>query len=348
MSDPPILTALLLSLWLIPPAAAAQLTPATVPPATLPGQQQYAPDRDYDLQHVAVDIVIDYERRSFRGTVVNTIAPLRDGVATIRFDCGENLSTTVCEVAGRQAAFRREGDKLVIKAPQPLPAGEPVTVAVRYVDRGEELPNFRWIKPTPADPHRVGFWTKGQPYFNRQWFPTWDYPNDLATSEVRATVPAGWYVVGNGALKSNVLSADGQTRTFHWSLGQPHATYLISLVGGLFEVRTAEWRGVELLYVVPEGAGGRIEESFGDTPEMLSFFSDTLGVAYPWPKYAQTATHDFLGGMENVERDHFPRGRPGRPPEWIQGGAAWPRPRAGPPVVRRPGHLQALGRDLAQ
>ena len=43
-----------------------------------------------------------------------------------------------------------------------------------------------------------------------------------------------------------------------------------------------------------------IDDSFGDTPDMLSFFSDTLGVKYPWPKYAQNAMYDFGGGMENV------------------------------------------------
>jgi aminopeptidase N len=308
MSEFPILAALVLPLWVLPPEADGRRMPGDGPPATSKDEARYVPDRDYDLRHVAVDLVIDGERRSFRGSVVNTLATLRDGVATIRLDCGANLAVTTCEVDGRQAAFRHDGDRLEIEAPKPLPPGEPVAVAVRYVDRGEELPNFRWIRPTPADPSRVGFWTKGQPYFNRQWFPTWDYPNDLTTSEVRVTVPVEWFVVGNGVLKSNVPSADGKARTFHWSLGQPHATYLISLVGGPFDVRTAEWRGVELLYVVPKGAGGRIEDTFGDTPEMLSFFSDTLGVAYPWPKYAQTAAHDFLGGMENVSATTIPAG----------------------------------------
>jgi aminopeptidase N len=43
-----------------------------------------------------------------------------------------------------------------------------------------------------------------------------------------------------------------------------------------------------------------IDTSFGDTPDMLSFFSDITGVKYPWPKYAQNAMYDFGGGMENV------------------------------------------------
>src|SRR5262249_2949191 len=55
-----------------------------------------------------------------------------------------------------------------------------------------------------------------------------------------------------------------------------------------------------LYYAVPKGHGKQIDDTFGDTPDMLSFFSDFTGVKYPWPKYAQTIMYDFGGGMENV------------------------------------------------
>jgi len=66
------------------------------------------------------------------------------------------------------------------------------------------------------------------------------------------------------------------------------------------DVKKAKWRGVDLWYCVPKGRGNLIDGSFGDTPDMLSFFSDLVGVKYPWPKYAQVAVPDFGGGMENV------------------------------------------------
>ena len=301
MTKPLIQTALLLSLWLVLSAARGQQAPSDSP-FTLPqAKVQYAPDRDYDLQHISVDLTVDYAKRSFQGVVVNTLAPLREGLTTVRFDCGENLTVTACEVAGRQAAFSHEEDKLKITAPQPLASGKLVALTVRYVDSGKkELPSFHWLEPTVADPQRIGFWTTGEPYFNRQWLPTWDYPNDFATTEMRVTVPADWYVISNGVLRSDTLNAEGKTRTFLWKMDQPYATYLISLVGGPFDIKTAEWRGVKLMYVVPKGKGNRIADTFGDTPDMLSFFSDTLGVKYPWPKYAQTVAYDFPGGMENA------------------------------------------------
>ena len=73
---------------------------------------QYAPDRDYDLQHVALDLDVDYAKRAFRGVVVNTLAPLRDGLTTIRLHCGANLNVDACELSGQGARFTREGDIL--------------------------------------------------------------------------------------------------------------------------------------------------------------------------------------------------------------------------------------------
>lgn len=264
------------------------------------------PARDYDLQHVAVNLKIDAEKHAFAGEAANTIAPLRDGLTTIILDCGQDLNVEACAIAGRAATFHQEGEKLRIDVGVPLPRSKAITVTVRYHSgvHGSNAPHWNdavhWIQPTAADPQHVGFWTVGWPQQNHQWLPTWDYPNDLTTSEETVTVPTGWIVVGNGVLIANALNSGGKTRTFHWRLDQPHATYLISLVAGPFDMKTTTWRGVPLMYVVPRGKGDRIDDTFGDTPDILSFYSDLLGVKYPWPKCALDAVYDFRGGMENV------------------------------------------------
>src|SRR5262249_43382852 len=144
-----------------------------------------------------------------------------------------------------------------------------------------ECYEFQWITPTSGNPQRVGFWTAGV----IGWLPTWEYPNDFATSETRVTVPADWQVIGNGTLESNALTSSAKQRTFHWRMTHPHATYLTSLVAGPLDLKRSSWRDVELIYAVPKGKEHLIDDTFGDTPDMLSFFSDTLGVKYPWPKY---------------------------------------------------------------
>jgi len=270
--------------------------PFTAPQAKF----QYAEDRDYDLQHLALDLNVDYAKLAFRATVINTLAPIREGLETIVFHSGSQLNIEACEVDGQKATFTRDGGTLKIRVPQPLTRARAVRVLVRYTASGEKIDGFHWVKPTSTEPGRVGFWTAGQPNQNRGWVPTWDYPNDFTTTETRVTVPAEWYVFGNGTLKSDTLNPENKTRTFHWQMEQPHATYLLSLGGGLFDIKTAEWRGVPLTYAAPKGKGHLIDNTFDETPEMLSFYSDLLGVKYLLYKYAQFAAYDFGGGLENI------------------------------------------------
>src|SRR5262249_5115290 len=208
----------------------AQVQPSSPSPNPFAGSQaraQYAPDRDYDLLHVSLDLNVDHVRRTFHGVVVNTLAPLRDNLTTIRFHCGENVEVEMCEVAGKEALFTRGSPlkpfdsikALQITAPSPLPRGQAVPVTIRFAS-SRECYEFQWITPTSGNPQRVGFWTAGV----IGWLPTWEYPNDFATSETRVTVPADWQVIGNGTLESNALTSSAKQRTFHWRMTQPHAT----------------------------------------------------------------------------------------------------------------------------
>lgn len=273
----------------------------------------YAPDREYDLKNILLDLRVDYPNKMIFGVAQNTIVPFRDGLKTLVLHCGKNLKVDACKVAGVTATFTHDADILKIAAPSPLKAGVPVVVSTQYTGGDKRVNNgfmadsgLHWIRSNGGEPNRVGLWTQGETELNREWVPTWDYPNNLATSETRTTVPADWTVIGNGTLKSNTLSTDGKTRTFDWQMTQPHATYLLSLVAGPFDVKTVIWRGVPLMYVAPKGNMSLLDYSFSDTPDMLSFYSDILGVKYAWPKYAEDAMYDFGGGMENVSATTLP------------------------------------------
>ncbi len=83
---PSITTLVVLGLIFIASLARGQQTQA--PPTTIAPPQaknQYAPDRDYDLRHLALDLNVDYAKLAFQATVINTLAPLRYGLTTIAF-----------------------------------------------------------------------------------------------------------------------------------------------------------------------------------------------------------------------------------------------------------------------
>jgi aminopeptidase N len=266
----------------------------------------YAPHRTCDLQHLRVDIDIDYPDRTFTGRTENTLNPLQDGITQVVLNAGTSVDVSKVTVDGVDAPFTRDKENLIITT-SPLHKGHPIVIAIDYKavnskggSFGAGNGGFHWINPREGQTNHVGFWTQGETMFNRNWAPTWDYPNDLTTSETHCTVPADWTVIGNGSLVSTTTSDDGKRKTYVWKMDLPHATYLLSLCGGPFDVTRDTWRGVPLLYVVPKGEGSFAPYTFSGTKDMLSFYSDTLGVKYAWPKYAQDAMFDFGGGMENV------------------------------------------------
>ncbi|MGC8668529.1 MAG: M1 family aminopeptidase [Chthonomonadales bacterium] len=280
-------------------------SPFAPPAATV----HYPRDHAYHTRNLLLRLHVFWPARTFAGVVVHTVTPLRHEVRTLEFDAGKPLEIQECRINTARVPFRRDGDRLILTAPTPLRRGVEYRVSITY-RRDPKAPasrtmmgdsSFHWITPDPFQPERKpGFWTQGETESNHDWVPLYDYPNDKATSEEYVEAPAGWVVIGNGSLVSVQDKPRSHTRVWHWRMTQPHSTYLLSLAGGEMDLRRDRWGNVDLFYGVPKGEGRYIPASFGNTRDMLQFFSDRLGVRYPWPKYAQTAVFDFGGGMENV------------------------------------------------
>lgn len=276
----------------------------TPPYATM----HYARDRDFHDRHLSLVLDVHPDTHSADGTVTHTIVALRDGISTIEFDAGANLKIEQCWVNSQARPFKHEGERLLISPVGPLPRGRDTVVRIRYAMPGggrfggaNGSAGWHWIDANPNDPERQpGFWTQGETDGNHHWVPCYDYPNDKCTSDETVTIPAAWECIGNGSPGPTTVDAAHHTKTVRWVMTQPHSTYLLSLVGGELDIRKSEWAGVPLYYVVPKGKAWMIPGSFGNTPDMLQFFSTLVGFKYPWPKYAEDAMIDFGGGMENV------------------------------------------------
>lgn len=172
---------------------------------------------------------------------------------------------------------------------------------VRIVYHGIPRTGLFFVNPTANyldQPREI--WSQGEPELNHYWFPCWDYPNDMSTSEVVATVPNGQTVVSNGRL-IGVTHHAGQV-TFDWLEIVPHSSYLISVAVGPWK-RVADHAGrLPVDYYVTDGvSASTVSRSFHLTPDMIEFFSSAFAVPYPYEKYDQVAVRNyFFGGMENV------------------------------------------------
>jgi aminopeptidase N len=271
----------------------------------------YVRSRNYDMKNVALDLKFDWEKEQAYGTATITLAPLVPDLKTVDLDAGLMMINSVKLPGGGDLAFQYEEEKtrLGISLDRVYRIGEPVTFIVDYRTKGLIVPNtlgfgagggLKFIKPTPSNPNRRRqVWSQGESDYNRFWFPSYDSPNDFATSELTATVEKQMFVISNGKLMKNKENKDG-TRTFYWKMDMPHANYLTSIVVGEYAEVKGNYLGIPVSsYVFPN----EIKEgqaSTGKLPRMVQFFSEKTGVKYPYAKYAQTMAEGFGGGMENI------------------------------------------------
>ena len=158
-----------------------------------------------------------------------------------------------------------------------------------------------FINPTGEDKDKpVQIWTQGETESNSVWMPTIDKPNQKSTEEIYMTVPAKYVTLSNGKLISQKKNPD-DTRTDYWKMDLPHAPYLFFMGVGDFTIIKDSYKGKEVNYYVEKKEAPYAKGVFGNTPEMIQFFSNKLGIEYPWPKYSQMVARDYVSGaMENT------------------------------------------------
>jgi aminopeptidase N len=280
------------------------------------------PSHDYDLIHQRIEVSnFDWDSTSFDGRVATTVVARRTGFDAVRLDMERKLEVRAVTGRGTEPLrFDRPGDTLVVRLPRAAASGDTVRFTVAYHARITQGRGLYFFREEPGRPHRPqqvysGGGTDGNP----RWLPTWGPPNDKATWELIATVPANLRVVSNGRLVSDRRA--GPSRTVHWAQQRPASTYLISLAAAPF-VRIADRGPVPLEYYVYPEDSALARPLFGVTADMMRVYARLTGVPYPWTKYAQVTVADFIGGMENVSAttlvDWLPDARAYRDRPWFR------------------------------
>ena len=261
---------------------------------------QEMPERAFDLRHVRLDLAFDWKKGEVAGTATNTLAPLRPGTDTLVFHAAD-LRVSKVRLAGEDLRFSLDpqAETLTVRLGRAYGPDDVLDVTIDYA--AHPRAGLYFVGPDQGYPEKpLQIYSQGGPDWNRHWFPSWDYPNDRATSELLATVDRPLQAVGNGKLVEVLDRPDGR-RTYHWRMEQPHTTYLVSVVIGEFSLVADQWNGFPIEYYVPPGREEEARRSFGETPKMMEFFSTVTGRPYPYARYAQSTVVDYMwGGMENI------------------------------------------------
>ncbi|MBD2093036.1 M1 family metallopeptidase [Microcoleus sp. FACHB-1515] len=265
----------------------------------LPGARpHYNPDRPGQVEHIFLDLDLDIPNQRYRGTCTTRINPVRSGIDRLTLDA-VNLAIESVKVGGNDQKFDYDGEQLSVKLNPVSEAGQAIELEIAYaVDRPQR--GLYFIAPTEHYPNKpVQVWTQGEDEDSRFWFPCFDYPGQLSSSEIRVRVPKNLLAISNGELVET--QEDGDSKIYHWLQKDIHPTYLMTLAVGDFAELRDEWQGIPVTYYVEKGREDEARRSMGKTPEMIEFFTQTFGYRYPFPKYAQVCVGDFIfGGMENT------------------------------------------------
>ncbi len=153
----------------------------------------------------------------------------------------------------------------------------------------------------PKGIRRKQIWSQGQGNDNRRWIPMYESQNDKMLTETTITFDKNYQVLSNGKLISVKDNNDG-TKTWHYTLSEPQASYLVMLGIGKYGIKNEVTKaGVPLhLYYYPDEAN-RVEPTYKYAAQMVDFIANETGIPYPWSSYSQIPVEDFLyGAMENT------------------------------------------------
>ena len=220
-------------------------------------------------------------------------------------------------MAGKTLQFEYKDDVLTIQLDRTYTRDENYTVVIDYIAKPDERKTggsnaitsdkgLYFINPRGEEPNKMPqIWTQGETESNSVWFPTIDSPNSKTKQEIYITVQDKYATLSNGKLVSSTKNADG-TRTDYWKQDLPHAPYLFMMGVGEFKVvkdtyKRPDGTNMEVNYYVEPQWEKDAKAIFGETPAMIGFFSQLLGVEYPWDKYSQIVVRDYVSGaMENT------------------------------------------------
>ncbi|MFN7139434.1 MAG: hypothetical protein ACK4UN_08855, partial [Limisphaerales bacterium] len=247
--------------------------------------RKYAPDREFDVLHLALDVKPDFNKRTVAGTARLTFKPIAKSLRELKLDA---VDLNVSEIKGSSpiASYQVTAEQIIVTFQKPLPADKEASVEITYSAEPTRGMFFR----TPEMGYKEGetqLWTQGEPSDHRHWYPSYDFPNEKFTSEVTCSVPVGMTVLSNGRLISQTTNSANESVTVTWKQEKPHVNYLVALVAGYFEKIEDKYKEIPFAFYTSPSDINEATNSYRNTKDMMAFFEKEIGVPFPWEKYYQ-------------------------------------------------------------
>lgn len=268
-----------------------------------------------ELKHTKLKVNFDYQKEQMNGEEWLTASPFFYATNQLVLDAkGMLIHEVALDKNGSKSPlkFDYKNDELKITLDKTYQKNQDYTVYIKYTARPNEVKQegskaisdakgLYFINAQGKDPDKpTQIWTQGETESSSAWFPTIDKSNQKTTQEIYMTVPDKYVTLSNGILKDSQKES-GNMRTDHWVMDQRHSTYLFFMGVGEYAIVKDKWRNIPVDYYIEKEYEPYAKQIYGNTPEMIEFFSKKLGYDYPWAKYAQISGRDYVSGaMENT------------------------------------------------
>jgi aminopeptidase N len=290
---------------------------------------QASATRVNDIIHTKLEVSFDWAKQYMYGKATITIKPYFYPTSTLQLDARgmeikevslikkDSVAKDQAGISGvtskKNLEYKYENNVITIQLDKEYKRTEEYTIFIDYVSKPNELKKgggsaaitddkgLYFINPYGTEKNKPQqIWTQGETQSSSVWFPTIDRPNERMTQEINITVDKKYVTLSNGELIFSIENEDN-TRTDCWKMNLPHAPYLAMMMIGEFAIVKDIWREKEVNYYVEKEYESSAKAIFGNTPEMLEFFSNKLGVEFAWNKYSQVVARDYVSGaMENT------------------------------------------------
>ena len=270
-----------------------------------------------DLVHTKLEVSFNWNESQLNGKATITAKPHFYESDKLILDA-KGMDVLKVQMNGADLNYTyNDALKLNIDLGRTYKSTEQYTISIEYVSKPDELEmggssaitgdkGLYFINPKGEEKNKMPqIWTQGETQANSVWFPTIDSPNAKTTQEIYITVEDKYVTLSNGDLVSSKKNKDG-TRTDYWKQDLPHAPYLFMMAIGEYSIvkdsyTKKDGSKIEVNYYVEPEYEKDARGIFGETPNMIGYFSELLDLEYPWDKYNQVVVRDYVSGaMENT------------------------------------------------
>jgi aminopeptidase N len=251
----------------------------------------------------AVRIVPDIDKLTFAGTEtvkLNVRRRVRQLVLNALELKIEAASIDGKELPGSSIKTDTKNELLTLALPSELPTGEH-TLTLRFAGKinqqGQGLFYMRY-QEQGTGARKIMLGSQFEATDARRFFPCWDEPAFRARFQLTAVVPENWLAVSNMPVESENKIAGGKEVRF--AATPPMSSYLNVFVAGELDSIESRSGPTQIRVIATKGKAEMGRYALEATAQILQYYNDYFGVAYPLPKLDQIALPGGFGGaMEN-------------------------------------------------